>query len=161
MATPAQRLLDLREKYPGMAPREAIIFRQWMLAHGAEYDRFEYNVRVGTGTDPGPKYPESIRNEYILNTQKRIDAVGFKGAQPTIIEVKDRATASCMSQLLTYKALWPVTFPNTPAPILLLVTNRVSADMPFVLAQNNIQYADVPADFSILARNTAPPAPGV
>lgn len=161
MSTPAQRLLDLREKYPGMAPREAIIFRQWLFQRGAEYDRFDYNVRIGEGTDPGEKFSPSVRREYILNTQKRIDAVGWQGAQPTIVEVKDRATASCMSQLLTYKALWPVTFPNTPAPRLLLVTNRVSADMPFVLRANGIDFADVPADFSVLAANPAPPAPGV
>lgn len=160
MSTPAQRLVDLRIKYPGMAPREAIIFRQWLEQRGAEYDHFDYNVRIGTGTDPGAKYPDSIRREYILNTQKRIDAVGWQGAQPTIIEVKDRATGSCMSQLLTYKALWPTTFPNTPQPILLLVTNRVSADMPFVLVANGIKFAEVPADFSILSNRPTPAAPG-
>ena len=153
MATPAQRLESERHKYPGMAPREVIIFRAWLAANQSQYDRFEYNVRVGNGVDPGPTYPAVYRQQYIENTQKRIDAIGWQGNQPTIIEVKDRATASCMSQILTYKTLWPITFPNTPAPKLLLVTNRVAADMPMVLDASGITLAIVPADFSILANS--------
>ena len=154
MATPAQRLESDRHKYPGMAPREVIIFRAWLGLHQSEYDRFEYNVRVGNGIDPGAEYPAIYRQQYIENTQKRIDALAWKGEQPTIIEVKDRATGSSMSQILMYKALWPITFPNTPPPKLLLVTNRVAADMPMVLEASGIALEIVPADFSIL-RNTA------
>jgi hypothetical protein len=181
MATPAQRMEAERHKYPGMAPREVIIFRAWLALHQNEYDRFDYNVRVGNGTDPGAEYPAIYRQQYIENTQKRIDAVGWKALgnallatdfatrpitdiaisinQPTIIEVKDRATASCMSQILTYKALWPFTFPNTPAPKLLLVTNRVAADMPLVLDASGITLEIVPADFSSLANTAKPAAP--
>lgn len=155
MATPAQRLESDRHKYPGMAPREVIIFRAWLNQHQNEYDRFEYNVRVGNGVDPGPTYPSIYRQQYIENTQKRIDVVGWQGDQPTIIEVKDRATASCMSQILTYKTLWPLTFPNTPAPKLLLVTNRVAQDMPLVLNASGIALEIVPADFSILAGSSS------
>lgn len=153
MATPAQRLESDRHKYPGMAPREVIIFRAWLALHQSEYDRFEYNVRVGNGIDPGDDYPAIYRQQYIENTQKRVDAVAWKGDQPTIIEVKDRATASSMSQILTYKALWPITFPDSPAPKLLLVTNRVAADMPIVLDATGITLEFVPADFSSLANS--------
>jgi hypothetical protein len=141
-----------------MAPREVIIFQQWQKVHGAEYDRFDYNVRIGNGTDPGPQYTDADRAMYIANTQKRIDAVGWKGAQPTIIEVKDRATASCMSQLITYAALWPITFPGTPTPVLLLVTNRFSADMQLVLDRAGIKWNLVEADFSVLSNKPQPPA---
>lgn len=153
MATPAQRLESDRHKYPGMAPREVIIFRAWLALHQSEYDSFNYNVRVGNGIDPGPEYPAIYREQYIENTQKRIDALAWKGEQATIIEVKDRATGSSMSQILTYKTLWPITFPNMPAPKLLLVTNRVAADMPMVLDASGITLEIVPADFSSL-RNT-------
>jgi hypothetical protein len=155
MATPAQRLESDRLKYPGMAPREVIVFKAWLAANQKNYTNFEYNVRVGNGVDPGPMYPAVYRQQYIANTQKRIDAVAWQGNQPTIIEVKDRATASSMSQILTYKSLWPITFPNTPAPKLLLVTNRVAADMPMVLDASGITLAIVPADFSILANSAA------
>ena len=156
MATPAQRMEVDRHKFPGMAPREVIIFKAWLALHQHEYDRFEYNVRVGNGIDPGPQYPAIYRQQYIQNTQKRIDVVAWQSTAPTIIEVKDRATASCMSQILTYSALWPITFPQTPAPKLLLVTNRVSADMPLVLDKSGISLDIVAADFSSLANNPQP-----
>lgn len=121
--------------------------------HALEYDRFDYNVHVGNGTDPGPAFPQIYRDQYIFNTQKRIDVIGWKGSQPTVIEVKDRATASSMSQLLTYKALWPVTFIGKPQPDLLLVANRLAADMPLVLAETGIRFEQVPdVDFSSLAK---------
>lgn len=156
METPAQRLVVDRVTFPGMAPREVIIFKSWLDLHKNEYDHFEYNVRIGNGTDPGPAYDQVTRDNYIVNTQKRIDAVGWQGTQPTIIEVKDRATGSCMSQLLTYKALWPNSFAHTPAPKLLLVTNRVAADMPQVLEASGIALQMVPADFSVLSPKLTP-----
>lgn len=156
MATPAQRMEVDRHKFPGMAPREIIIFKAWLALHQDEYNKFEYNVRVGNGIDPGPQYPAIYRQQYIQNTQKRIDVVAWQSVAPTIIEVKDRATASSMSQILTYAALWPLTFPQTPAPKLLLVTNRVAADMPMVLDKSGIGLAIVAADFSSLANNQTP-----
>lgn len=162
MSTPAQILESERHKYPGMAPREVLIWRQWLALHQHEYTGWMYNVLVGNGIDPGPSYPQVYRDQYIRNTQKRMDAVAYQGELPFIFEVKDRAIASSMSQLLTYKTLWPITFPNTPAPQLVLVTNRVSADMPMVLQASGIRLDIVdPVDFSVLAppRGTKPATP--
>ncbi|PYX71580.1 MAG: hypothetical protein DMG78_14840 [Acidobacteria bacterium] len=151
MGTPAQRLESERFQFPGMAPREVLIWRQWLALHQHEYTGWQYNVHIGNGIDPGPSYPQVYRDQYIFNTQKRLDALAFQGEQPFVFEVKDRATGSSMSQLLAYKALWPVTFPNTPAPVLVLVTNRVSADMPMVLDATGIRLDLVDnVDFSVL-----------
>ncbi len=180
MSTPAQTMMAERLKYPGMAPREVLIYNAWRKMHAAEYVRFDYNVRVGNGTDPGPAFPQVYRDQYIQNTQKRIDVIGWKvdtgtvvstsstpttiehfaaaGYVPFIIEVKDRATGSCMSQLLTYKTLFPITFPAARKAMLVLVTNRVSADMPMVLDATGIDLQQVgDVDFSSLKR----PAPNV
>ena len=152
MTTPAQVLESDRWKYPGMAPREVLIWRKWLEAHQGEYTGWTYNVLLGNGIDPGPTYPQVYRDQYIRNTQKRADAVAQQGNQPFIFEVKDRAVASSMSQLLTYKALWPITFPGTPPPVLVLVSNRVSADMPMVLEASGIRYDQVDGvDFSVLS----------
>jgi hypothetical protein len=156
MATPAQRLESDRHKYPGMAPREVLIWRKWLEAHQAEYIDWQYNVHVGAGVDPGAQYPEVYRQQYIFNTQPRMDAVAFQGIQPFIFEVKDRAGGSSMSQLLTYLHLWPETFKGTPTPKLVLVTNRVAPHMPMVLDKLGIRLDQVgDVDFSILALNQA------
>src|SRR5262249_49796154 len=129
----------------------------WIEKHGAEYERVDYNVRLGNGTDPGPEFTDSQREEYKLNTQKRADAILWNGDQATIAEVKDRATASSMSQLLTYKALFPIQFPVPRLPKLLLVKNRFSADMKIVLKQVGIDFSIVEPDFSGLSNRPATP----
>jgi len=57
MSTPdptvAQLLQSERFKYPGLLPREIIVLRAWLRLREKDYDRFDYNVRIGTGFDPG------------------------------------------------------------------------------------------------------------
>ena len=160
MATPAQILESERHKYPGMAPREVLIWRKWLEAHQNEYTGWQYNVLIGNGIDPGPMYPQIYRDQYIRNTQKRADAVAFQGITPFIFEVKARAVASSMSQLLTYKALWPITFPKEPLPHLVLVSDRVAADMPMVLKETGIRFDQVDGvDYSVLSLQEAAKKP--
>jgi len=148
--TPAQYLQADRLRFPGMLPREIIIFKAWLSRHEKDYDRFDFNVRVGRGSDPGPGWDAATRAMAIMNSQKRIDAVAWHGNQPVIIEVKDRAGLSVVGQLVGYRALWPAAFPGTPTPKLLLVTNRPSPDLLPVLQHADILMEVVQADFSQL-----------
>lgn len=121
--------LSDRSKYPGLDPAEVPILKGWLAKHLSEYDRFDFNVRVGAGADPGPTYDPATRAMAVANSQKRIDAVGYSGTQPTIIEVKDRAGTSALGALLTYAHLFAMQYSGLAAPRLLLVTNRLQADM--------------------------------
>ena len=155
MSTPpptvAQLLLQERLKYPGMLPREIIVFRAWLRLHESEYDRFDFNVRIGTGFDPGPSVSESIRQMAIQNSQKRIDAVAYKDTSVTLIEVKDRAGFSAVGQLVGYLHMWQAAHPSEGPPHLLLVANRLQDDIPLVAARAGIAIQLVEADFSELA----------
>lgn len=152
MATPAQTLLADRMKFPGLLPREILVLKAWLHLHEQEYERFDFNVRLGAGNDPGPQWPENIRQMAIKNTQKRVDAVGFAGSGVTLIEVKDRAGFSAIGQLVGYDALWRDTHPTDTPPKLLLVCNRFASDILQVLSRNSIELAQVEVDFSILRR---------
>lgn len=154
----AKRMQSERTKFPGMLPREILIFKNWLAMHETEYDRFDYNVRIGAGVDPGPTWPDYVRQQAIANTQLRIDAVAWKGAAPTIIEVKDRAGASAIGQIVTYEAVWLKDNPAAPAPNLLLVTNRLQHNTLPVLLKAGIAFEQVPTDFSSLA--SPAPVPG-
>ena len=154
MSTPqitlAQTLQSERMKYPGLLPREILVLRAWLKLHESEYDRFDYNVRLGTGFDPGPTFPDNIREMAKANTQKRIDAVAYKGAAVTLIEVKDRAGFSAIGQLVGYFHMWKDAHPTDPDPTLLMVCNRTVDDMALVLAGAHIELALVEVDFSEL-----------
>jgi hypothetical protein len=148
--TPAQKLQAERLTYPGLLPREIIVLRNWLKLHESEYDRFDYNVRLGDGFDPGPTFEPNIRDMAIQNTQKRVDAVGYKGSTATLIEVKDRAGFSAIGQIVGYDALWRKANPAAPEPKLLLVCNRFAPDILPVLERQGIEINVVAADFSEL-----------
>jgi hypothetical protein len=138
-------MLADRHKLPGLLPAEILVLRAWLLLHEGEYDSFDFNVRLGSGFDPGPKYEDNIRRQWIMNTQKRLDAVGYQGNQATIIEAKRRAGLSNIGQLVGYKVLWLRDHPDTPTPKLLLVTTSVQTDIFDVAQDSNIRVEIVDA----------------
>lgn len=148
MGTLAQRLQSDRLKFPGLLPDEILVLRAWLVLHQEEYDRFDYNMRIGQGIDPGPTFSDEIRRQNILNTQLRIDAVGWKGTQPTIIEVKRRTGPSNVGQILTYHSVWRQQFPNGPDPILRLVSNTYSPHILPRVRESGIFLDVVEVDFS-------------
>lgn len=147
---PAQTLQSERLNYPGMLPREILIWQNWLRLHQAQYTRFDYNVRVGPGYDPGPGWPEEMRRMAIANSQKRMDAVIWQGIQATLIEVKDRAGASALGQLLTYFPLWSATYSDVPRAKMLLVSNRIQPGIDVAAAYHGVSVETVPTDFSML-----------
>lgn len=79
VSSPAQTMFADRQLFPGMLPREILIMKAWLNLHAAEFDRFAYNLRIGSGFDPGASFDPDVRRMAILNSMKRIDAVAFKG----------------------------------------------------------------------------------
>jgi hypothetical protein len=132
-----------RQTYPGLMPQEVAVLREWLRLHESEYDRFEYNCRVGVGNDPGPTYSATMREMALNLTKKRIDAIAYKSNQVTLIEVKKRATLAAVGQIVSYRTLWQADNPLMPAPILLLVASSFDADVMPVLSANAVSYAIV------------------
>jgi len=129
-----------RLSFPALLPPEIAVWRAWLQKHQLEYTRFEYNRRVGPGFDPGPGVDEAIRLMSILNTRKRIDAVAWRGDQPLIVELKDRAGLSAVGQLLGYVVHWKLENPQNIRPNALLVANRLSPGVEDVLQAHQIAY---------------------
>ena len=150
---PAQTLQADRLRFPGMLPREVLIWKAWLRRHEKEYDSFAYNERIGPGYDPGPAWPANMRLMAIANSQKRMDAVAWQGTQATLIEVKDRAGASSLGQLLTYFPLWSAAHTDVPRAKLLLVSNRIQPGIDTAAEFHGVQVEVIPVDFSILARD--------
>lgn len=114
-----------RLNFPGLRPEEAVVLRDWLRLHEAEYDTFEYDVSVGAGRDPGAEYSEAVRRGAIENSQLRIDAVARKGGSVTIVEVKDRARPGVIGQIVSYRALWRAQHPGEPEPRCIVVARSL------------------------------------
>ena len=146
MSTPTPPLESARTYYPAMLPAETIVWQTWLRLHQAEYDRFDYNMRVGPGFDPGGSVPDFIRTMAVKNTKKRIDAVAWQGSQPLIVEVKVRAGLSAVGQILGYRVHWRLENPHTVPPKLLLVANRLADGVQEVLQAHDVPFELVSPD---------------
>ena len=140
-----------RQIYEGMAAREILVWKNFLAAYGSEYDRFDYNIRVGDGAPIPQGTPENYARMIELSSKKRIDAVGYQGPQATLFEVKEYAQLSSLGQLMGYFVLYQKSFPDQPVPKLQLVANRLSPDFEAVLKAHGIAYQLFATDFSILA----------
>jgi len=136
--------------YPGLIPIEASLWRTWLREHEGEYDRFEYNVRVGEGVNvperpltEDPELDRRLREAYRLWTQKKIDVVGFRGPSYTIFEIEERPGTRALGQLLTYRRLLNAQRPPTAETSLALVARRLGHDMRETFLEHGVAIFEV------------------
>jgi len=130
--------LLLRRFYPERTDRESTIIRDWLFAHGAEYDRFSFSVRVGQGQAPSEALEPGVARSIAFSSRKRIDVLAWQGNTPTIVEVKERVTTAALGQLLAYRQLLLEDYPDSPDPRLIIIGRYSDQDTLRVLAANGI-----------------------
>lgn len=90
--------------FPHMAPGDIPLFASFLLSdEGRLYDRWEFDVSVGPGVDPGEFHPPALREQALYLTRVRIDAIGWHGQFPTIFEVKPQLSITGFGQLVAYQ----------------------------------------------------------
>jgi hypothetical protein len=134
---------ELLQKYPHMFPADIGIWDRYVKKFGKDYADFLYDVRVGSGTKD-----IKLRNDVWSRMQEilskyRIDVVGLRKNQIEIIEVKPRATASAIGQVLVYKLLWERENQPTMPVIPTIITDYEMADMRYLTNRLSIQYVIV------------------
>jgi hypothetical protein len=92
-------------RLPGNTPWESALIQKWIQEEGAPFTGFDFNVRIGTGLDPGPAFDDTIRRGSILNTQKRIDCLAYTAEGVFIVEGKIIVDLTVMGQFLGYRHL--------------------------------------------------------
>jgi hypothetical protein len=87
-----------------MAPGDVPLFASFILSDEANmWQRWDFDVSVGPGIDPGPGFDPEIRSNAIYLTQAKIDVVGWAGNIPTIFEVKPQLSIQGFGQLIAYR----------------------------------------------------------
>ena len=134
-----------RPKYKHMSPYECYLFDYFLREHGAEYDNFNFDIHVGQGMPPPEHLDPKYRALSVLLTQKRIDAVGFRGNQVFIFEVKPNAALSALGQLIAYRDLYTRQFSPPLPPNLAVITDFVGRDEAFYFPKHEIASYAYPA----------------
>lgn len=112
--------LILRRFYPERPDYEAPLIRDFLQAHGAEFDRFTFSLRVGQGATPDPSLLPAVQANVVRSSQKRIDLLAWRGGQPVIVEFKVNITPATLGQILTYRHLWLEANPEALEPELIV-----------------------------------------
>ena len=115
--------------YPHLLPLDIEIWEAFLEERRDLYYRFEYDVRVGAGRDPGESQEANIRQMAIDLSQRRIDAVGFHANGITIIEITRKADMKCLGQILTYPQLYVEKFQPTEKIHTLIVADEIGTDL--------------------------------
>lgn len=115
--------------FPHLLPAESIAWAVWLRFHAQEYDRFDYDVRVGRGRPIDPTLPPEIQDMARALYPNRIDVVGYKGTIPTIFEVNPRGSLKATGAILLYEFLYRETFAYTGELHLAVVLERIAPDM--------------------------------
>ncbi len=111
-----------------MSSEDVVIWKAFLAKYGKEYTSFDYDFKVGEGTDPGEEISENFRNDFIELSKKRIDAIGYRSSGVTIFEVKPRAGTQALGQLITYKSLYEKNYPERKIEAIAVVCSFISPE---------------------------------
>lgn len=124
--------------FPEQPPDESALLKDWLVEHGAEYDRYSFSARVGQGQTPAPDLDPGVARSVAFSTRKRIDALAWQGVALTILEAKIRVKAAMLGQILMYRQLVLEEFPDLEEPRLVAIGRYSDDDTLRVLAAHNI-----------------------
>lgn len=130
--------LIIRKAYPERTTRESAVIRDFLRAHGEQFDRFAFSVRVGQGVTPNPEHMDGVQRSTAWSSRKRIDLLLWRGDQPTIGEVKERVGPGTLGQLLGYRQLWLEENADAVEPTLIAIGRYSDDDTIRILTQHGI-----------------------
>lgn len=130
-------------KYPHMLPAETRRWDMFIEKHGLPVGVVSYDVHLGDGAEIDPAWPGWMASMVRSLSTHRVDVVVERRDEVIIVEVKGIAGMGAVGQLLGYEALW-LRDRGTDRPVrLLLVCERVEADMGAVFAFYEIEVVEL------------------
>lgn len=127
-------------KFDHLLPADAALWDLFLHQYPNRYTQLHYDVRIGTGRDPGPEFPDNIRYMAISLSQRRIDVLAFTADHIDIIEITTAAGLTALGQLLAYPQLYIATYSPTLPVRPLLVTYQFQPDIKQIYIDNDIPF---------------------
>lgn len=133
---PATKLL----RYPHMFPLDIAIWERFLLGNAEHYNSFTYDVKVGKGTKAPRKTPTAYKQMQATLSKFRIDVIGDHGDYLELFEVKPRASASAIGQVITYLMLFVKEY-NEDIPVKgAIITDFEKPDMRSLTEELGMNY---------------------
>lgn len=127
-------------RYPHMFPLDVVIWERFLEAYGTEYTGFDYDVKVGQGSDIVPGTPEKYARMQDILSKYRIDVVGYKASQISIIEVKPEASTVAIGQIVSYLELYKRDAVPTLPVTGVIISDHEVPDIRYLTNRMGIEY---------------------
>lgn len=125
--------------YPHMKPLDTHLWEEFIGKYPDFLDSVDYDVLVGEGMVFGDPATDQYARSFQMLTQKKIDAVGYKGSKVYIIEIKPNAGPTPLGQLFSYTQLWKKQHPEETNVAMLIITNEPQSDFEDIYSENGIE----------------------
>lgn len=133
-----------RANFTHLLKPDAQLMEEFLQQFPDLYSHVDYDVHVGSGRDPGPEFPDNIRQMAIQLSQRRIDAVAHAADHIDIIEVTLDAGLTALGQLMAYPPLYIAMFNPSKIVRPLLVTRHFATDIEPMFKLQNIPTILIP-----------------
>lgn len=114
---------------PHISADDLGLWEQFRKLHAGDYQRFYFDVALGTGEDSPPNTRPSVAEAWKRLTMFRADVVGDTGKEWHLIELRPNAGPGALGAVQTYSTLWLNGPPDTRPVKPILVTDRCSSDI--------------------------------
>ena len=134
--------------FPEKTEHETKLLIEYLRDFGAGYDSMMVSAKIGEGAPPDPSHLPGVQRQTVEVSKRRIDFIGWRGAQPVIVELKTRAGAHVLGQLIADRDIWRAERPEDPEPELVAVGRFGTEEELRVLTQRGITvilYPEAPA----------------
>jgi hypothetical protein len=133
-----------RVRYPHLTPDDSDLWSQYLEIHKPTHASFLYDVSVGDGRDPGPDFPQNIRDMALQLSKRRIDVIGLSSDHIEIFEVTQSAGLRACGQVFVYKFLLNQDW-HPDAPITTTILCRsCQSDIAPMLSSHHITLIVIP-----------------
>ena len=127
-------------KYPHLKAEETEIWSRFIEKYPDAFESVEYDVLVGAGAEVEPEESEEMRKDIEYLTKKKIDVVGFKGDEISVIEIRKRAGLDIVGKLVSYVELYRDIAPVDKALRGILVTDQEMPDIKALCEKMGIRF---------------------
>ena len=115
------------------------IWERFLDDHAADFDGFDYDVKVGSGTEAPESFGDNYKRMVEILSKYRIDAIGYTRNAIHIIEVKPEAATIAIGQIALYSRLYKRDFNPSRRIVGTIVTDRELPDIKFFTEEKGIE----------------------
>lgn len=130
---------EIQYHYPHMRDFEVNLIEKYILEYPRAYEEVAYSYPVGHGAPTNPIVNDETEGSVEYLYYKKIDILAKKQGKITIIEVKKKAGASAIGQVLGYRDLYILDEKLSTKPSCVILTDEASPDLLHIAKKQGVE----------------------